>query len=427
MQTLDTPIMPSTTVPKSHALSSRWFTNTWAIASAIFIVTRLAALLGGYLGANRLINEDPTQAPVGWAAIMALKWDGGFYVTIAQHGYTFDPTGASPSTTAFLPLYPFLIKVVAAVLRGITPGFDWGNPSYGSYVAAGLIVSNVCFFVALVLLIKLLTPRLGLWGASLAALGLAVMPTAFYFSGIYTEGLFTMLVLATFSLARSDWRWKWLCVGLVGALAVLTRTVGLVLAPAMLVEYMAQRDWNWRRARPDVLLLGFMPFGLVLLMASHWLTLGEPLAFLKAQNLGPWQHPFTLFTQPYLNHLSALWKSMMGQYPPGQDPITSVGAGSRLYEFLNLGLPLIFVLGALAVRKKVQLSEWLWLLLGIIFPLSAGTTWSLNRFVLPLWPGVIWVGALPRKWRWMLLPLLLASLALMGWCAAKQASGRWVG
>ena len=82
------------------------------------------------------------------------------------------------------------------LLSIVTLGWDWGNAEFGRYVAAGLLISNISFLIALVLLIRLLAPRLGRRGAAAVALTLASLPLSFFFSAMYTEGLFLMLVLA---------------------------------------------------------------------------------------------------------------------------------------------------------------------------------------------------------------------------------------
>ena len=125
-------------------------------------------------------------------------WDSAHYATIAQQHYTYDPAAPGGSNVAFAPLFPFLIWLLSFVLSTVTFGWDWGNAQWGTTVASGLLISNVSFYVALVLLIKLLTPRLGVRRAGLVALMLASLPLSFFFSAMYTEGLFLLLVVRPF-------------------------------------------------------------------------------------------------------------------------------------------------------------------------------------------------------------------------------------
>ena len=413
--------------------STRWV-NPWTLAAAIFALSRLVAYGGGLWGAKQLAETNPALS-AGGVADMALKWDGGLYTLIAINGYAWDPTYNAPITTAFFPLYSFLVAALSAVLRWLTPGFDWGNAYHGSYVAAGLIISAVCFYFILVLLMKLLSPRVGLVGAALVAVGLAVLPTSYYLTGLYTESLFLVLALLAFVVAHSRLPAKWLCAGLVGMLAALTRSAGVLLLAAMLVDYLAQRGWQWRKIRPDVLFLGLIPAGTAVYMAFLWWRFGDPLLVSKIQSMPPWNRHYGYFWDAYLNGWRILWISSTTGFPPGQDPILNDGQGSRLWYVLDLALPAVMLVGAWVARKKVLASEWVWLVLNIIFPLSTGSTQSMSRFSLMLWPGLIWLGsvggwekwgALGRWGRWLVVPLLLLSLALMAWLSAKFSMGKWV-
>jgi hypothetical protein len=395
------------------------------MAALIFLVTRLVALAGGYMGVSQLIRTQPSYNR-GWLAEMSLMWDAGFYYTIARWEYTYDPTFAGPTSIAFAPLYPFLMDYVAGALRFVTFGWDWGNAEFGSYLAAGLLISNVSFFVALALLIRFLRPRLGFTGASMAALGLAVLPTAFFFSALYTEGLFLVLVISAFSLAHSDLRWKWLCVGLIGMLATLSKFAGALLLPALLIDYLAQCGWKWRRVRADVLWLGLIPLGMAVYLGFLWWRFGSP-SVLNDTMVRGWNHRLSFFPTTYGENLVMLWKSYTGGYPPGLDPILNNGRGSRLYHILDLGMPVALLVGAWLARKKLLASEWAWLVLGIIYPLSSNLTLSMARYMLPLWPGLIWLGTLKKGSRWLGVLLMLVSVALMAWCASIYGRASWIG
>jgi hypothetical protein len=103
------------------------------------------------------------------------------------------------------------------------------------------------------------------------------------------------------------------------------------------------------------------------------------------------------------------------------------GQGSRLYLMLDLALPVLFIAGAFAARRVMRASEWVWLVLGIVYPLSTNITFSMARYVLPLWPGVIWLGALPSRWRWVAWVWVGVSLFLLAWCSRIYGSARWIG
>jgi mannosyltransferase PIG-V len=399
--------------------------SPWISSAIIFVVTRVVAVLGAHAGVTNIIAADPSRNK-GWLAELSLMWDAAWYAGISLNGYRYEPGGGGDTNVAFAPLYPFLVRVLAAFLHWITFGWDFGNAHFGSIVTAGLIISNVSFYFALVLLIRLLVPRLGLLGANIVALALASLPTAFFFSGLYTEGLFLLLVVGAFSLARSDWRGKWLCAGLIGMLASLDRFAGLLLFPVLVVEYLSQSGWRFRKIKADILWTALVPAGFGIYITFLWLRFGNPFVLTETMQTG-WNHKGSFFVVTYWESLSELWQSLTGAFPPGKDPVLYYGQGNRLYLFLDLALPLLLLLGGIVARKRLQASEWVWLVFGIIYPLSTNITFSLARYVLPLWPGLIWLGQ-PGKWRRTIAVVwIIISLGLMAWGSSIYGDGRWIG
>ncbi|HET9495910.1 MAG TPA: hypothetical protein VFR15_16915 [Chloroflexia bacterium] len=406
-------------------LLTRLLASDWWAAGLIFVVTRLVSLAGAYSGVQYITSVEPERNK-GWAAELALMWDAAWYAGIAEGSYHYDPSASGGTNVAFAPLYPFLVRLLSDVLRALTFGWDFGHPRWGSLITAGLLISNVAFYFALVLLVRWLSGRLGRAGALTVALAVASLPTAFFFSAMYTEGLFLLLVLGAFTLSRSSGPANWLRSGLVGMLATLTRFAGLLVFPALVVEYMSQRGWSLRRGRADVLWLALVPAGIALYAGFLWWRFGSPFVFSESQLKG-WNHQGSFFLFTYWESASQLWQSLTGAFPPGQDPVLYYGQGSRLYLVLDLALPVLFLAGAIAARRLLLASEWVWLALGIVYPLSTNITFSMARYVLPLWPGLIWLGALPPRARWLAWVWVGVSLILLAWCSRIYGSARWIG
>jgi hypothetical protein len=411
------------TVSASRALGV--LANDWCLAGVVFVVTRAVALIGAYSGVMQATADEPARNK-GWLAELALMWDAAWYALLARDGYSYDPSSPGGANVAFAPLYPFLIKAVSNVLSAFSFGWDWGNEQYGVLIGAGLLISNVAFFLALVFLIRLLEPRLGRGGAGLVALGLASLPTAFFFSAMYTEGLFLFLVIASFAVARSDWHWKWLCVGLIGMLAALTRFAGVLLLPVLAVEYLSQQGWRWRKVRADALFLALVPAGMAIYAVYLWWRFGSPFV-LNDSMLKGWDHQPSFFLATYWDSVVLLWRSVWAVVPPDHDPVLYYGNGSRLYMVLDLALPLVLLAGAVVARKKLKDSEWLWLTLGIVYPLSTNITFSMARYVLPLWPGLLWLGTLRGRAKLLAAAWIVVSLALLMWCSGIYGNARWIG
>ncbi|MGW3633380.1 hypothetical protein ACWD7F_25035 [Streptomyces sp. NPDC005122] len=72
----------------------------------------------------------------GVRAILATRWDANWYLGIARHGYAHRlGTAYDAGDLAFFPLYPYLVKAVAA----LTPG---------TLATAGLMVTVTASFLA---------------------------------------------------------------------------------------------------------------------------------------------------------------------------------------------------------------------------------------------------------------------------------------
>jgi hypothetical protein len=74
--------------------------------------------------------------------------------------------------------------------------------------------------------------------ARLSVLIIAFFPTTAFFSAVYTESLFLLLVVATFYCVRIN---RWAMAGLWAALAALTRNSGPIIAIMLAIEYWQAR------------------------------------------------------------------------------------------------------------------------------------------------------------------------------------------
>lgn len=135
------------------------------------------------------------------------RWDACWYSKVATFGY--QPDGS----TAFLPLMPAAMRVVAI-------------PLAGDVALAGLLVSGIAMVVALVGLQRLVTDDLGVSIARRSVWLVVAWPAALYWAAPFTEALFFATSIWTFRFAR---RRRWLPAALAAALAVSTRLPGILL------------------------------------------------------------------------------------------------------------------------------------------------------------------------------------------------------
>ena len=226
-----------------------FWTLVW-IRVAFWLVTA-ATLLWAPVGPD---SKPHTRA---WDPITDLvfgtfdQWDAEWFLQVARNGY--DDVSA-----AFFPLYPALLWMLGSSLV-------WGTLL--TLVAAGLGAWCIS---------EIAREKLGPDGARDTVLILALFPTAFVFTAVYSEGLFLLLSAASFLAAQRGRPWL---AGIAGALAVGTRSLGLALLPALVyLLWPRNRREIWRLAPLLLLPAALAAYALYL---DH--GVGDALAFTNAQ------------------------------------------------------------------------------------------------------------------------------------------------
>lgn len=181
------------------------------------------------------------------------NFDGVHYLGIAQHGY------ANQFTQAFFPLYPILVGLIS-------------NITFGNFLIAALILSNLTFLGSLVLLYKLIESRYGKKIAIWSCIFLLSFPTSFYFGAVYTEGLFFLFIVATFYFLEQK---KLIIASLIGSFASATRLAGVFLAVSIIKK-------NGYKSLIPMLIV---PLGLIGYMIYLKIEFNNPFYFLTAQNI----------------------------------------------------------------------------------------------------------------------------------------------
>lgn len=193
--------------------------------------------------------------------------DNPHYLYLAEHGY--QSSGEKANLIVFYPLYPALIYLFELF--------------FGSYVTAGLLISWLCWGAACVSVLELAAQRYDRSRAALAALLLALYPFSFFSMGVFTESLF--LLLCAQCLLRIEKR-QWIAVGLLGCLAALCRTQGILLIlPAAYVWLLARKEKNHGYKGLFLLLI---PAGLGGYLLLNKIVAGSWTAYYGYQSAPPW-------------------------------------------------------------------------------------------------------------------------------------------
>jgi len=270
------------------------------------------------------------------------NFDGVHYLRIAQDGYAYQ------FTQAFFPLYPIFIKIVSHV-------------TFGNFLVAALLISNLAFLLALLLFYKLINKIYDEKTAFWSYLFLLAFPTSFYFGAVYTEGIFFLMIVASFYLLEEK---KILLASIIGSFASATRLVGVFLAPALI------KKMNFKSLIP----LLVVPIGLILYMIYLKIEFNNPLYFLTAQSIWGQERSTTgivLLPQVFWRYFKILMTT----------------SGLPLFNAILELAATIFALIILMIATKRLKMEWLifsWLT--VITPTLTGTLTSMPRYILIAFP-----------------------------------------
>ena len=274
-------------------------------------------------------------------------------------------------------------------------------------LAAGLLVSLFSCLLLSVGLVRLaaieIGPRDAVWPVAL----LLLSPFGYFFSSLYTEGLFFALVVGALLFARQD---RFLVASVLALLAGATRVTGVLLLPALLVEAAHQSGWRWgplwRRAWPTLLApLGALGFGL-----SLWARTGSPFNF-------------GIIETRYFGISPALpWVGFLNTWP------SAVGADPTLRQIF---LPEVIwgLLGLVACAIawwRLRPAYATFMTLSWILTTSLSFWRSVPRYDLALFPILFLVVAGTRRWRWSRWVLVTAGGVAMAYGTSRFAQGYWL-
>lgn len=328
-------------------------------AASLPAAVRARAGIPGPVGVPGWPAHGITQ---GWGLLLTSweRFDALWFLRIAVHGYA-----NGDGSAAFFPLYPLTIRWTSAALGGHPLG-------------AALLVSNLAFLLVLVVLYLLTRSELDDATARRAVLYAAVFPTALFFLAPYSESLFLLLALVSLWAARRE---RWWAAGLAGALAALTRSIGLVLVLPLAIEAV-QRWRETRRPRIGALAWSAVPALGTLAYLLFWRHLsGDWLAPLHQQS--GWQrHP----ELPWVT----LWHATL-------DAVRYVGIYAGGYHELDwlISVPALVAGGYAAVKLRPLYGAYTWasFIVPLSFVFDGRPLMSFPRFVLPVFP-VFWAMAL---------------------------------
>lgn len=326
----------------------------------------------------------------GW-----LRMDGGWYVGIADVGYSHQPGQQSP--IAFFPGYPMGVRAVGGLVDN--------NP------LGGILLTITAGLGAVALFWRWCLDWMPRRSALAAVAALALYPYAWYLYGaVYGDALFLLAVLGSFILLERD---APVLAGVVGMVAMATRLVGVALLAGLVVGVLERRGafgerrrWllpvhlDRRRLRPRDAGVVLAAGGLLGWMAWLWHRFGDPLLFSSVQS--EWGQETSLRTIFKLDFGSQLLR--------GDDRVYAYGL--LLQALLALGVLLLVP----AIVRRFGLRYGAYTAVLVVLPLIGSQDFQgVGRYLLGAFPafGVVgcWLAERPVRAR-VILPISGAGLVL---------------
>ena len=313
------------------------------------------------------------------------NFDGVHYLTIAELGYL-----GTGSIQAFFPVFPLILKLLAWFSQPLLSGIVFNS------------LLTLLLLVAFYQLAKLDQTQNKAWWSVLALLA---FPTSLFFGALYSESLFLILIIGSFWMARKG---RWWLAGSFALLASATRIVGILLVPALLVEFWWQhRGESWKKIITKSfhhligILLGCL--GLGTYMFYLWKNFGDPLYFFHVQSeFGAGrQESLILLPQVIWRYLKILWTARPFDW--------------KYFSYLQDLLLSLGGLGALLVWwKKIRPSYLVFSLAAFILPTLTGTLSSMPRYLLVCFPLFMLLGEFyQKKLGWSYLLLTVSAILLI--------------
>ena len=340
----------------------------------IFIIWRLGLFVVAFFSSSFIPNFGArfpyydtvltvTNLP-GWVWGFG-NFDGVHYLKIASLGYVDN------FQQAFFPVYPIIIHIVAKVIF-LLPGNITQNPER-IYFLGALFVSNIAFIGLLGVYYKLIRLDFNTSNATKSIILLILFPTAFYFSSVYTESIFFLLVVSSLYFIRKK---EFIIAGILALFASATRITGVLLVIPIYMEWRNQLKQIENTAYcgflKGIIGITLAPVGLLLYMLFLYLKFYNPLYFLTSQPAFGAQRsalPFVLLPQVIVRYIKMLLSV----------PVFSLSYLNIVLELLATFIPLVLLF---LIYKNIKKSYLWFILSALILPTLTGTLSSMPRYSL---------------------------------------------
>ena len=291
--------------------------------------------------------------------------DSGHYLDIARDWYLSGGSVDRLVQLVFLPGYPVIVRLFSAIT--------------GDTLAAGLIVSALCFAGANVMLYKLVRLDADHDTAFRAVKFLSLSPAVFFFVAPMSESLFLFCTLSCIYLVR---RGKMLPGCLLGTYAAFTRSLGVILLVPVFFE-LVQRRARFR----DYLTVLLIPLGFAAYCLINYLVAGDAFKFMDYQH-EHWNQQLGWF----FNTAAYQTENAVYSFSQNKPNFFGLWLPNILAQLISLALMLFAV-------KKLRSSYTAYFL--AYFIVAMGATWLLSapRYITALFTVPVALAAVTQNRR----------------------------
>ncbi|HEV2392147.1 MAG TPA: hypothetical protein VG146_07260 [Verrucomicrobiae bacterium] len=364
------------------------------LAASLVVKAVCLTLIIGSVWLIPALNQGAYDRCIHWPrdggptfATHLATWDAAHYLFLSQSGYQ-----KGSHSCAFYPLWPLLIRVCS---------YATGHDPF----LAGLFLANLLSVAGWMLFHYLVFSSHGLDVANRALVLLLAFPGALFFSFIYTESLFFLLIVLFFLLL---FREKFFWAAVVGFFLPLTKAVGVFAVVPLLWYLAAHRKPLMAYLACDGPLLGYLCYFVFMRMAT-----GNAVEGFQAQRFFP--------NAPSVAHIldpAGFWSALTA--PTQLHGMTDSAIDRGLFLLVAASLPFVWRLD--------KTYFWYALLVGVV-PAMASVFLSYTRNMMMCFPlfivlALAWRGRVTHLLFSCALPLLLLAQA---WLLLRHINFEWAG
>jgi hypothetical protein len=311
------------------------------------------------------------------------------FVWVAKYGY--ENIAINPQLIAVLPLFPLAIGFL---------GFIISDYTLAAFILANIFFAISCFFLYFLSKIDF-NEKISLN----AVLFFSIFPTVYFLHTGYSDSMFLALAISSFYFARKS---KWMHSGILGMLASFTKIFGILLLPALIIEYLEQKKFKLSSVKKDFIFIFLITLGFAVYLALNFSFFGDTLEFIKVQSSN-WNREIA----PFWSGLSNLFNEV------------DLNSEKFFYSSSEAVFGIIGLFASLFVFLKMRRSYGIFMVLYLATVLFNSNWVGTPRYVLSIFPMFILFSKYTTNLKWWRYSLILLFLVLLTAYLSFFSVGRW--